>query len=162
MEKAEDMNYPEQGGEQNVGMQVEGLLRWDPRRKQVSTGPQRQHQSWNLVGGGRIYLNFLELDKVHGIEVSGREQRHPHVQKQTSPPTKQAEAGEAEKAAHGEVEIQQTQQQRSPTCEENMMEATQGFQGTLQDGERSTINSLGDREASIILRNHHQTQENQG
>ena len=50
-----------------------------------------------------------------------------NVQKQTLPPTKQAEASEAERAPHGKAKIQLTQQQCSLSCEEKMMEATQGF-----------------------------------
>ena len=58
MEKAEDLDHAEQGGERDVREQAEGLLRWDPRRKQVSTSPQREHQSWNLVEGEEFISTF--------------------------------------------------------------------------------------------------------
>ena len=57
-EGRESRDHAEQGGEQDIHKQVEGLLRWDPRRKYVSTSPQRQHQSWNLVGGEEIISTF--------------------------------------------------------------------------------------------------------
>ena len=80
MEKAEDPEHIEQDREQDVRKQGEGLLRWDPWRKLASTCLQIQHQSWNQVGGGRTYLEFIEPDKVQDTEVPGKEQKHPLIQ----------------------------------------------------------------------------------
>ena len=42
--------------------------------------------------------------KVHDTEEPEREQRHPRIQKQIPPSTKQVEAGEVEKVEHAEAE----------------------------------------------------------
>ena len=52
---------------------------------------------------------------------------------QILPPTRQAEVVEAENVAHDKVEERQIRQQHSLFSEEKMTEATEGFQGTLQE-----------------------------
>ena len=54
-EKKEDPEHAEQGGEQAVHEQEEGLQKLDPWKKWGSTCLQRQRLSWNPVGGGSIY-----------------------------------------------------------------------------------------------------------
>ena len=111
----------------------EVLQRWGPWRKQILTCPQIQHPSWILVGGGRIYLSAPELDKVHDTEAPVKEQRHPRVQKQNLPPTRQVEAGEVDKDAHDEVEEQRIQLEGSQSWGEKTSEATLDFRGTLRE-----------------------------
>ena len=78
-----------------------------------SACPQRSHQLWNPAGGGRIYSTFREAGRGLGTEEPKKAQRHAHEQKQTSPTSRQAEVGEAERGKHGEAEEQQIQRQHS-------------------------------------------------